>query len=153
MSAFDETTDATVRASRALLGVVARSVAAALEEVSLPQLRVLVLLAATGPQRSGELAERSGVHPSTFSRTADRMVAGGWIRRVDNPASRREVLVTLTPAGRELVAGIIERRRSEIAGILARVPRRQRAVVLDGMRIFSAAAGEPAAADLLILGV
>ncbi|GAB3600513.1 MarR family transcriptional regulator [Angustibacter peucedani] len=139
-------------ASRALMGVMARSMASTLDQVSLPQFRVLVLLAASGRLRTGALAERTGVHPSTLTRTADRLVRGGWVRRVDNPLSRREVLVELTDEGAELVAEVMRRRTAEITEILSRLPRAQHQVVLAGFEAFAAAAGEPSAQDLLVLG-
>ena len=58
MPLLDEVTTSVLTASRALLAVVARSVAPVLDEVSVPQFRVLVLLSnATEPMRHGELAE------------------------------------------------------------------------------------------------
>ena len=78
--------DATVTASRALLGIIARSMLPALEDVSLPQFRVLVLLSSAGALRMGALAERLGVTVSTFSRTADRLVTGGWATREEAEA-------------------------------------------------------------------
>jgi DNA-binding MarR family transcriptional regulator len=147
-----DVTEATLTASRALLAVVARSLASALEEITLPQWRVLVLLASRGPMRSGVLAELLGVHPSTFSRTADRMVTAGLIGRAGNPDSRREVLIGLAPAGRRMVDDVTGRRRAEIDAILSRLSARQREVVLRGMSAFAEAAGEPAASDLATLG-
>jgi DNA-binding MarR family transcriptional regulator len=73
--------DATLLASRALLAVVARSLASALEVVTLPQFRVLVVLSTTGPMRMGALADRMQANQSTFTRTMDRIVAGGWALR------------------------------------------------------------------------
>ncbi len=53
----DPTVEATLRASRALLGVVARSVAPVLDQVSLAQFRVRVLLAATvGSEQNSRIA-------------------------------------------------------------------------------------------------
>jgi DNA-binding MarR family transcriptional regulator len=148
-----ELTEATLRASRALLAVVARSAAPALERVSLPQLRVLVLLAAHGRTRSGTLAELVGVHASTFSRTTDRLAAGGWVRRVPNPDSRRETLVELTDAGKRLVAGVAQRRRTEMAAVLRKVPVERRPAVRAAFEAFADAAGDPAAGDLSVLGL
>ncbi len=147
-----ETVQSTLVASRALMGVMARSTTTALEQVSMPQFRILVLLAASGPLRTGALAERTGVHPSTLTRTADRLVRGGWVRRVDNPLSRREVLIELTDDGAALVAEVTRRRTEEIAAILTRVPRAQHQVILDGFACFARAAGEPSPQDLLVLG-
>jgi len=148
-----ELTEATLTASRAMLGVVARSVGPALEQVSLPQLRVLVLLAGYGTTRSGMLADLVGVHASTFSRTTDRLVAGGWVRRMQNPQSRRETLVELTDAGRRLVASVMQRRRAEMSAILRRVPVDERPAVRAAFEAFSLAAGEPPLVDLAVLGV
>ena len=143
---------ATLDASRALMGVMARSMASVLDQITLPQFRVLVLLAGSGPLRTGALAERSGVHASTLTRTADRLVRAGWVRRVENPLSRREVLIELTDAGAGLVREVIDRRAKEISEILGRVGEAERATILAGMQAFAAAAGEPQAQDLLVLG-
>lgn len=145
--------DDALTASRALLGAVARSLAGALDQVTLPQFRVLVLLATRGPQRSGDLARAVGVHPSTFSRSADRLVAGGWVRRVDNPESRREVLVELTPQGADLVDDVTARRRRELAEVLGRATPEQRDRARAGFAAYARAAGETDDPDLLVLGL
>jgi len=146
-------TEATLTASRALLGIVARSVADALEEVTLPQFRVMVVLSTTGPLRLGTLAERMGANASTFSRGVDRMVAGGWVVRTENPDSRREVLVGLTEAGHRLVTAITERRRRDIRAVLARMTPQDRQALAEALTAFNRAAGEPTVEDLLVLGL
>jgi DNA-binding MarR family transcriptional regulator len=145
--------DATLAASRALLGVVARSVVATLDVVSLPQFRVLVMLSSAGPTRMGAVAERMGVIPSTFSRFIDRMVAGGWVERAASPDSRREVLLELTESGRRLVDDVTERRRADISAILSIMTPDQRNALQHALQAFADAAGEPQAADLLTLGL
>lgn len=148
----DEVTEAVLHASRALLGIVARSLAPAHDQVSVPQFRVLVLLSARSPQRSGELAERIGVHPSTFTRMADRLVAGGWVERAENPQSRREVLVGLTRAGDKLVRSVHQRRREEIEEVLGHLDPADRDVVLAGFELFAQAAREPTPEEISTLG-
>jgi DNA-binding MarR family transcriptional regulator len=148
-----QTTEAILTASRALLGVVARSVAPALEFVTLPHFRVLVVLTSAGPLRMGSLAERLGANPSTFSRSIDRMVAGGWVERSPSPDSRREVLINATEAGRALVDEVTERRRHAISDILSTMTPENQRLVLSALEIFAAAASEPAVEDLLILGL
>lgn len=148
-----EASDAAVTGSRALLGVVARSVTSALELVTLPQFRVLVVLATSEPLRMGALADRLGVLPSTFSRSIDRMVMGGWVQRATSPDSRREVLIELTSAGRTLVDDVTGRRRRDIALILSRMTRDEQDAVRYAFEAFAEAAGEAAAEDLLILGI
>lgn len=153
MDDVDAATRATLQASRALLGVVARSVADALDEVSLPQFRVLVLLSQHGPLRLGVIAQHLEIHPSTFSRNSDRMVASGWVARIEDPQRRGSVQIELTDAGRGLVDAVSESRYAAIATILGRVPVGERQAVLDAFDTFACAAGEPSSRDLLTLGL
>lgn len=147
------TQESALRASRALLAIVARSLAPVLEEVSLPQFRVLVLLETRGPTRVGSLAAQLDVHPSTFSRALDRLEAAGWVSRAASADSRREVLVTITPAGTRLVREVSAKRQTELDRVVAALPHGERDEVLRALALFADAAGEPAAADLLVLGM
>ncbi|WP_022900876.1 MarR family winged helix-turn-helix transcriptional regulator [Humibacter albus] len=149
----DDAVRAILTASRAMLGVVARSVADTLETVSLPQFRVLVLLSSQGPQRIGALAERLGINLSTFSRSLDRMVQGGLVRREQNPGSRREVIVALTAEGERVVTDVTERRRADFRAILSRLGTNERRQVLAAFEVFNSAAGEPTVEELLPLGL
>jgi len=124
-----------------------------LEEVTLPQFRLLVVLSGRAPMRSGDLAEVAGVHPSTLSRTAERLVKGGWINRVTNPDSRRETLLALTAAGEGLVLEVTRRRAQEISVIMRRLSVAERDAVRQSFAAFSRAAGESAPSDLLFLGL
>jgi DNA-binding MarR family transcriptional regulator len=146
-------TEAVLAASRALLGVVAQSVSPALEFVTLPHFRVLVVLRSGGPLRMGSLAESMGANSSTFSRSIDRMVTGGWVERSASPDSRREVIISATPAGRGLVDAVTERRRLAISEILSEMSTESQGSLLAALEVFSAAAREPAVEDLLILGL
>lgn len=152
-STVEDAADAALHASRALLAVVARSLGPALEHVTLPQFRALVLLATRGPSRSGVVAEHLGIHPSTFTRNADRLVAGGWVRRSPDPGSRQGVLVELTPAGQALVDDVTARRRADLVAILGRLDAPGRDDVLRGLHALAVGAGEPDPADLAALGV
>jgi DNA-binding MarR family transcriptional regulator len=146
-------TNATLAASRALLGAVARSMVTALDDVTLPQFRVLVVLSTAGPMRMGAVAERMGVIPSTFSRFIDRMVAGGWVERASSPASRRVVLLELTRSGRDLVDEVTARRRAHLSAVLSSMSAEQQHAIEAAFQAFADAAGEPTASDLLTLGI
>jgi DNA-binding MarR family transcriptional regulator len=150
---LDSDVDVTLAASRALAGVVARTLADVLEVVTLPQFRMLVVLCAEGPLRSGVLSERLGIHQSTLTRLADRLVAQGWVRREPNAESRREVMVDLTDAGRELVTKVLDARRADLTAILSQVPAQDRAVIRAGFEAFARAAGEPDPGHLLTIGL
>jgi DNA-binding MarR family transcriptional regulator len=152
-TADDASVDAALLASRALLGVVVRSLADALEVVTLPQFRVLVVLRNAGPLRTGALAEQLSINPSTFSRFVDRMVDGRWIERRSSPDSRREVLLDLTPQGARIVDEVVARRRDELGRILSGMSANDRETVQLGLETLAVAAGEPSASELLTLGV
>jgi DNA-binding MarR family transcriptional regulator len=135
-------TDAVLVASRALVGVAARSLAAVEDEVTLPQFRALVVLSSGGARRQGELAETLGVHPSTATRLCARLEAKRLITRQPAEESRRELIVDLTRAGRDIVDSVTARRRQEIARIVAKIPRREQRILVHALGAFAEAAGE-----------
>jgi DNA-binding MarR family transcriptional regulator len=143
----------TLTASRALLGVIARSLATVMDTVTLPQFRVLVVLSDFGPLRMGELSEKLGANQSSFSRFADRMVTAGLIARHTSTANRREVIMSLTDHGRDIHNTVTEARREEIAALLGTLSPAEREAVKTGFEVFARAAGEPTAADLMIVGL
>jgi DNA-binding MarR family transcriptional regulator len=138
----DELVDTVLAASRALVAVAARSLAAAGDEVTLPQYRALVVLAARGPQGTAELAAALAVNPSTVTRMCDRLARKGLIRRYRQAGDRRSVRIALTAAGRDLVAEVTRRRRAELARLLAALAPGQHEPVIAAFRAFAAAAGE-----------
>jgi DNA-binding MarR family transcriptional regulator len=144
--------DAVLAASRVLVGVAAQSVADLEDTVSVPQLRAMMILATRGPLHLTALAEGMGVHPSNATRTCDRLVAAGFLDRRDNPADRRHLLLELTPAGRALIDGVIDRRRAAIEEILSRMPTGHRQQLAQTLSQFAAAGGEPTSQALLALG-
>ncbi len=121
--------------------------------MTLPQFRVLVLLDTSGALRMGVLGEAIGVLPSTLSRAIDRIVEAGWVRRTTRPASRREVLIELTPAGQNLVTHALEQRRDNIAEILSVLSPNQKSAIVSAFELFAGAAGETSSKELLILGI
>src|SRR5579862_3719582 len=141
-AAADELVDTVLAASRALVAVAARSLAVAGDEVTLPQYRALVVLAARGPQGTAELAATLEVNPSTVTRMCDRLVRKGLVRRHRSAGDRRSVRITLTAAGRDLVAEVTRRRRAELTRLLAGLPPGQHEPVIAAFRAFAAAAGE-----------
>jgi DNA-binding MarR family transcriptional regulator len=140
---LDAVTDAVLLSSRALVAVASRSIAAVDESVTLPQFRALVVLdRADAGLNVGELAHELRIQPSTATRLCDRLVRRRLARRRVNPGNRREVIMMLTPAGRDLVAEVTLRRRREIAAIMAKVPAAQRIAIIDALTAFREAAGE-----------
>jgi DNA-binding MarR family transcriptional regulator len=138
-----EVTTAVLTASRLLAAVATRSLAAVEDAITLPQFRLLVALAAHGSMNLVSLAEALAVNPSTATRMLDRLVGAGMVERQANPDSRREVVLRLTPRGRRMVDDVSAHRRTEIATIVARIPAGTRAALVEALRAFTAAGGEP----------
>src|SRR5215468_10659263 len=138
----DDLVDTVLAASRALVAVAARSLAAAGDEVTLPQYRALVVLAASGPQGTADLADALAVNPSTATRMCDRLVRKGLVRRHRQAGDRRTVRIALTAAGRDLVAEVSRRRRAELTRLLGALPPQEHEPVIAAFRAFAAAAGE-----------
>jgi len=143
-----ELTSAFLTASRLLVAIAARSMAGAEERVTLRQFRMLVLLAGQGETNLVTLADRLAVNPSTALRMVDRLVDAGFMARRVNPASRREVLLQLTQAGKDLVDAVTARRREEIAAVIAKMSARDRAGLIRALRAFAAAGQEYPAEEI-----
>lgn len=141
-TADGELVDAFISASRALVAVAARSLGGLEDEVTLPQFRVLVLLAAHGMQRSADLAAGLAVTPSTASRMIERLVRKGLVRRSRSREDRRSVRLYLTETGRQVVDQVTRRRRDEIEEILRHIPPEEWPGLADALRRFATAAGE-----------
>jgi DNA-binding MarR family transcriptional regulator len=137
-----ELVDALLTATRAMVGLAARSLADLDADVTLPQYRTLVVLAARGPQRVVDIATELGVNPSTGTRMCDRLVRKGLIRRYRSTADRRAVRLTLTPVGRHLVRAVTQRRRDELVALVDAIPDSAREPVTAALRALAAQSGE-----------
>jgi DNA-binding MarR family transcriptional regulator len=141
-----EVVDALLAASRHLVAMAARSLAAVEENLTLPQYRMLVVLDTQGPSSLARLAEALEVNSSTALRMVDRLAAAGAAEKIPSPDSRREVVLRLTPAGRAVVRKVTEHRLSAIARTVQAIPAGQREHLVAALRAFTDAAGEPSVA-------
>jgi DNA-binding MarR family transcriptional regulator len=64
----------------------------------------LVTVERHGPLTPSELAARERVQRPTITRVVYRLEELGLVTRAADPADRRSALITITPAGRELLA-------------------------------------------------
>ena len=143
----DAVTDAVLTASRLLVAVSARSIAAVDESITIPQFRLLVVLDSRGPIKLTAVAESLAVNPSTATRMVDRLVAAELVSREANPASRRELVVSLTDTGAAVVREVTQRRRREIARIVSRMPATTRRGLVRALTSFADAGDEPSVVD------
>ena len=77
--------EAVLGALRALVAVAAASIAAVDDVVTVPQLRVLVMLHTRGPMNLAAVAAVLEINPSNASRTCDRLSKAGLLDRRDPP--------------------------------------------------------------------
>ncbi|PNG22504.1 MarR family winged helix-turn-helix transcriptional regulator [Streptomyces cahuitamycinicus] len=145
MDDVDLVTRSVLTASRLLVGISARSLAAVEERVTLPQFRMLVVLFTRGATKLVTLADLLQVAPSTAMRMVDRLIAAGLADRQSNPGNRRETLLQLTEEGRRTVADVTARRRGAIAEIVERLTPTQRLALIEALAAFNEAGGEPLA--------
>lgn len=129
-------------AARVLVGVVAQSVADVEDQVTLPQLRVLVMVATRGPLNLAAVADGLGVHSSNATRTVDRLVTARLVDRREATVDRRNLSITLTRSGQQLVDGVFEKRRTAIQAVLDRMPESKRRALPRALESFAEAAGE-----------
>ena len=134
--------DAVMIATRVLVAVSARSVASVEDQVTLPQLRVLVMIASRGTQNVTSVAQALGVHASNATRTCDKLVEAGLLHRSEDPSDRRNLLLQLTQPGLQLVHTVTEHRRAAIKDILAKMPAQGRSNLVPVLLAFAEAAGE-----------
>ncbi|MEV4641656.1 MarR family transcriptional regulator [Actinoplanes sp. NPDC049548] len=76
-------------------------------QLTMSQLKILLLLFRLGDTSGRELAGLLGVSLATLSGMVDRLVAHDLATRAEDPNDRRVRRITLSPNGRELISRII----------------------------------------------
>jgi DNA-binding MarR family transcriptional regulator len=134
--------DAVLRATRALVGIAAASMASVDANVTMPQWRVLVMVDTRGPLNLAAVAAGLDVNPSNASRICDRLIKAGWLDRQESPTDRRNITLSLTAAGRQLVTKVVRYRRRAITRVLRGVAPKERELIAKTFDSFATAAGE-----------
>jgi DNA-binding MarR family transcriptional regulator len=128
--------------TRVLAGVALRSMDALHGAVTLPQFRMLSVLAEGAPARSSAVARALGLDASSVTRLADRLVAAGYVTRGSDPGHRSVVTLQLTPGGKQLVNRVEGWRQAELTRIVSQLTPRDRTLVTTTLRQVVKAAGE-----------
>ena len=113
--------------------------------VSLSQLSALSTLAKEGPITPGALAIRERVRPPSMTRVIASLAELGFVDRVAHPDDGRQVLVSASTAGRDLLD--VERRASQewLQQRLARLRPEERKTLLAAADLMSAIVDEGSA--------
>jgi DNA-binding MarR family transcriptional regulator len=87
-------------------------------DMTVAQLRVLVLLYSEGPSQMGYIASSLEVAVSTTTGILDNLVRKGLVTRGADPEDRRLVICTLSPQGQESIKRMWTLGQSQIRGLL-----------------------------------
>jgi DNA-binding MarR family transcriptional regulator len=98
-------------------------------DLSDSQYSVLAVLDRLGPMTPGELAEFERVQPPSMTRTVASLERAGLLSRAGHDRDRRQVVLTLTEAGRDVVIETRRRRTAWLARRLAELDPQERAVL------------------------
>lgn len=130
----DEAALALLDASRVLMGITLRAVAASPVPLTVPQHRLLVVISVRGPQRIGALAADLGVNQSNASRLVDRLVDQGLLARASDPEDGRASLVSLTDAGTAALDAVNELRLDQLRELVQDLSPTGRRGLAGGLR-------------------
>lgn len=108
-------------------------------DVTMAQAKLLYVVAAARELTMSEVAQRLGVTISTASGAVDHLVAAGLLARGDDPANRRQVIVSVTPAGIDNLEQLRELSQRQLRLLLEHVDDEGLAVIERATRILMAA--------------
>ncbi len=127
------------RVFRELLPIVPREL---LElDLTMPQLKVVLLLFMNGPTRMGLLASELGVSLATTTGVVDRLVERGLVLRESQPEDRRVVLCRLSGEGQKLTGSLWRSARERARELLGAVAPSQLALLREVLEALSQAGG------------
>lgn len=87
-------------------------------DVTMPQLKILLMLFINGPVRMSAIASDLGVTLATATGLVDRIVEREFVVRENNPEDRRVVMCRLSPSGQQTVSRIWYSVRRKMSSIL-----------------------------------
>lgn len=108
-------------------------------DVTPQQAETLQLIAERGALSTSTLATMLGIDPSTASRNLSGLERAGFITRQKGSDDGRQTDVRLTPRGRRAAQTVGSGASSAFGSLLDRVPRSDRARVIDALEVLAKA--------------
>lgn len=109
-------------------------------DLTMPQLKVMMILWREGPARMSELASGLAVTLATATGVVDRLVEKGYVVREGLPGDRRVVICRLSQEGQEFMKALWLSGRVQIGRILEVMTPDQLKTVAQGLEVFIEAA-------------
>lgn len=119
---------------RVLAGAMHQARASDSPPFNMGQLRMLDMLR-SGAWTLSDLAERHQVATSTMSRTVDVLVKRTWVERRSHPDDRRQVLLSLTGEGLEVLAEMRRGAEASLTQLVEQLPDDERERLFAGLQV------------------
>ena len=102
-------------------------------DVGFTQLAALYAIGGPVTLTVGDLAEQLERSPSATSRLVEGLVRRGYVERAEEVVDRRQRVLTLTPEGQALLAGVDRDRADQFLAVVRPMPMAERALVAMGV--------------------
>ena len=102
-------------------------------DLTIAQLRTLLVLAEEGPLVIGQIAQRMGIGLSTGGHLVDRLVQAGLADRTEDAEDRRRTLARLTSKGEDLYARLLNH-SLQIQTLIQKLQDADLAALLQGLQ-------------------
>ena len=116
-------------------------------DLSMAQLKAVMLLGRTGRTRSRELADGLGIAPSAATPLVDRLVEQKLAKREDDPADRRIVWILPTSKALTVYDELLHMSQDVLDDVISEVPAKDRKAVRESVQLLADAANRVLAKD------
>jgi len=104
-------------------------------DLTMPQLKIVLLIFTDGPARVSTLASALGVSLATTTGITDRMVQHDLIARGSDPEDRRAVVCSLSEKGKELITRLWELKQSRVRSLLEKMTPPKLEIISEAMEV------------------
>lgn len=104
-------------------------------DLTMAQLKAMMLIVQTGGVRSRELADGLGIAPSAATPLVDRLVDQKLARRDDDPDDRRIIWIRPTPKAQALHDQLLQTNQDVLAEVIDELPNNVRPQVHESIRL------------------
>jgi len=102
-------------------------------DLTMPQLKVVLLLFLNGPVRMSDIASALGVSLATATGVVDRLVERDIVLRESQPEDRRVVLCRLSEKGQKMIEGLWQLARDRLKELLEVVATSQLQLITEAL--------------------
>ncbi|HXZ95067.1 MAG TPA: MarR family transcriptional regulator [Dehalococcoidia bacterium] len=108
-------------------------------DLTMPQLKVVLLLFMSGPARMSDIASALGVSLATATGVVDRLVERDVVQRESQPEDRRVVLCRLSEKGQKMIGRLWQLSRDNLRELLDAIEPAKLGLVIEALQAISQA--------------